>query len=152
MKKLLSILISVGLAGFVQAQINPTNNCGVGVNALPVNTSCVVNNYTLPGSYSNSGINSGCGSNTNRDDGFYRFTTPAGVTAVTIEETSCTGSNDRRRVLAVYTGSCGTGLIACVQNVSCVQNTLSLTGLTPSTTYYIQLDRTQGGGGRSQAC
>ncbi|MEO9531659.1 MAG: T9SS type A sorting domain-containing protein [Crocinitomicaceae bacterium] len=99
----------------------------------------------MAGSFTNSGVNSGCQANNDRDDGWWSFV--ATSTAITIEETSCTGSGNRRRMIAVHTACGGGTVIGCVQSDPCVTNTLNLTGLTVGVTYHIHIDRRSGGNG-----
>lgn len=124
------------------SQIDPSDNCNG--NTLTVNATCVANSYFMEGNgdFNNSGFNSGCETNNDRDDGWWNFVATA--TAITIEESSCTGSNQRRRALAVH-ATCGTApALACVQSDPCVDNVINLTGLTIGNTYYIHIDRRSG--------
>lgn len=121
------------------AQINPTNTCPG--NVLTVNSTCVPNNYTMAGSFTNSGFNSGCQTNSDRDDGWYQFV--ATSANITLEETS----TNRRHMVAVH-AACGVNPnIGCQQSTANNTNILNLTGLTVGNTYYIHLDRRSGGGG-----
>ena len=134
-------LIFIGFGGF--SQINPTNTCPGAV--LPVNTSCVANTYTMAGSFTNSGFDSGCEANSDRDDGWYQFVATA--TSMTVEETS----TNRRHMVAVH-AACGVApALACQQSTANNTNVLNLTGLTIGATYYIHLDRRSGFNGSSMS-
>lgn len=147
MKKLKLFLILIGFVSInAISQINPSNTCAglTGANDLPVDLTgtCVANNYNLANSFGNSGFNSGCESSTDNDDGWFTFTAPPSGN-VTIEEVS----TNKRHMVAVH-AVCGAGAaLACQQSVANVTNTLNLTGLIPGNTYFIHMDRRQGGGG-----
>ncbi len=148
MPKILYILVGLSMLSLdAFSQSFPSNTCPAGAQILTVGTSCSFIDYEVTGTYSNSGLNSGCGTVTNDDDGFFRF--QATSPNITIDETSCNATNlggnrQRRRVLAVYTGCTAGSLIACSESNTCVMNTLNLTGLTVGNFYNIQLDRTSG--------
>jgi hypothetical protein len=133
---LLLILFSFSL----KAQLNPTDACGTGVQALTVGSSCTANSYTLNGSYANGGqvipTCTNLGSGNDRDDGWYKFVATSSATTIQL-------TGDENHVLAVYTGSCGTGELGCDQ--AGAGNTATVTVPTTSgTTYYIQVYRRTG--------
>jgi hypothetical protein len=103
--------------------------------------SCSTSAFSLPGSFSNGGlVNATCAANSNRDDGWFSFTTGAAQTEANIEEVS----TNRRHLISVWT-SCGGGTeLGCDQENSGITANINLTGLTPSTTYYIQIQRRSG--------
>lgn len=144
-KKLTMSFGFVFMSFFGISQINPSDGC-VGVPTLPVNSSCVNNNYTLPGTYSNGGlVNASCAANSDRDDGWYAFVATA--SEITIEEVS----TPRRHLISVW-DACGGGTeLGCDQNLSGVTNTINLTGLTVGNTYYVQIHRRSGSAGASMS-
>lgn len=147
MKKRYGIFALLAFPFLTFGQINPSNTCG-GLGAgnhlsVDLTGTCTPNTYSRSnGSGSNSGFNSGCESSTDNDDFWWTFTAPASGN-VTIEEVS----TNKRHMIAVH-AACGVNpALACSQANANVTNTLNLTGLTPGNTYYIHLDRRQGGGG-----
>ncbi len=119
------------------SQVNPTDACGAGVATLVSNPACVVNNYTLAGSYADGGVvSASCVSGQDRDDGWYQFVATSANTKIDL-----TGDEDR--VLAVYTGSCGTGELAC--DMQAAGTTASvIVSTTIGNIYYIQVHRRSG--------
>ncbi len=116
---------------------NPTDACGPGVQTLTSNASCTPGAYTLPGSYANGGaVAASCQGGQDRDDGWYQFV--ATGTSTTVDVTG-----DETRTVAAFTGSCGTGELACDNQTA--GTTASITfATTIGTTYYIQIHRNSG--------
>lgn len=134
------LVLSICIANSnVQAQ-NPTDACGPAVQLLTSNTSCTPITYLLPASYAVGGdVITSCvtaaGAN-DRRDGWYRFVATGTTTNIDL-------TGDRKKTLAVFTGSCGTGMLACdLQNngVTCSVSVPTVVG----TTYYIQVHRNGG--------
>ncbi|MFT4601797.1 MAG: hypothetical protein ACI857_001980, partial [Arenicella sp.] len=76
----------------------------------------------------------------NRDDAWFSFTTGPTQTTANLEEVS----TNRRHLISVWT-ACGGGTeLGCDQENSGITATINLTGLTPSTTYYVQIHRRSG--------
>lgn len=147
MKNRIAFLIFSCSSLFAFGQVNPSNTCG-GLNAshnltVDLTGTCTPNTYSMGnGAGTNSGFNSGCQTSGDNDDFWWTFTAPASGN-VTIEETS----TNKRHMIAVH-AACGVNPnLGCQQSNANVTNTLSLTGLTPGNTYFIHLDRRQGGGG-----
>jgi hypothetical protein len=126
----LFFLFSISIySGFSQ-----TNNCG-GAIALTPNSSCITTAYNVSKNWDNQAANLPCNSGTFPIDGWFTFTTPPGITSVTI-----TATTNRNLNLSAFSGSCGSLVqIGCVNaGGTGVTETLTLTVL-PSTTYYINL-------------
>lgn len=127
----LCFTISYGLAQ------NPTDACGAGVQTLTSGASCTASAYTLPGTYANGGaVTASCQAGQNRDDGWYQFV--ATGTSTTVELTG-----DQTRTLAAFTGSCGTGELACDNQAAGTTATITF-ATTIGVTYYIQVHRNSG--------
>ena len=138
LKKIVAIFIALG---FGNAGMSQSDGC-TGVPSLTMGAgSCTNTAFSLPGSFSNGGlVNASCATSNDRDDGWFSFTTNAGQTSVNIEEIS----TNQRHLISVWT-SCGGGTeIGCNQQNSGVTATLNLVGLSPSTTYFIQIHRRGG--------
>lgn len=118
----------------VHSGYSQANNCG-GAVALTPNTSCINTAYTISKSWNNQAANLPCNSASYPKDGWFTFTTPGGITSVTI-----TATTNRDLNLSAYSGSCGSlTQIGCANaGGSAVTETLVLT-VSPSTTYYINL-------------
>jgi Secretion system C-terminal sorting domain len=128
---------------YALGQINPTDGCPTTA-VLPVNTSCVNNAFSLPGSFSNGGlVTASCANNSNKDDGWFSFV--ATSSSIGIDETS----TNRRHLISVWTACAGGTELGCDQSNSGIQNTVVLSGLTIGTTYYIQIQRRSGGNSAS---
>jgi hypothetical protein len=108
------------------------DNCSGTPNLLTVGTSCTTTNYTVAAAWTNDGPAMCTG--TSYRDGWFRFTTGAGVTSVAID-----GTSDRQMGLAVYTACGGTEVGCTVPGAA--NASLSIT-VTPSTTYYLRIART----------
>ena len=136
---ILNILCCFILALSSTVAQNPTDACGPAVQALAVNSSnsCIPSAYTLPGSYSNGGANNAsCVSGQDRDDGWYQFTAINNPTTIEM-------NGDQNFALAVYTGSCGSGEIACSMQNAGTPASLTI-NTTVGLTYFIQVHRRGG--------
>jgi Secretion system C-terminal sorting domain len=136
--KINGIIISLFFASISYSQ---SDGC-TGVPSLTMGSgSCSTTAFSLPGTFSNGGlVNAGCAANNDRDDGWFSFTTGATQTEANIEEVS----TNRRHLISVWT-ACGGGTeLGCDQENSGITASLNLTGLIPSTTYYIQIHRRSG--------
>ncbi|MBK9193108.1 MAG: hypothetical protein IPM77_17310 [Crocinitomicaceae bacterium] len=101
-KKINFILFLAGsfFCGVSFAQTDPSDGC-TGVPSLSVNSTCVANNYTLNGTYSNGAlIAASCNGNSDRDDGWYSFTATGTTTDIDL-----TGNRDH--TLAVWSACAG---------------------------------------------
>lgn len=136
MKTYVSLLASILCFSYSIAQ-NPTDACGAGAQLLTSGTSCSASAYTLPGSYANGGtVSASCQAGLNRDDGWYRFVATSTTSTVEI-------SGDQDRTIAAFTGSCGTGELACDNQPSGTTAIISF-ATTIGVTYYIQVHRNSG--------
>lgn len=125
------------IAGTIHAQLDPSNGCA-GVPVLTQNATCVPNSYHMEGTTmtSSGGFEASCAAGLNRDDGWYQF-----VATGTDADIDLTGN--RNHCLSVWT-ACGGGTeLGCDYAAAGNTATVSLTGLTPGTTYYIFVERRQ---------
>lgn len=142
LKKLLFVF-SIFATNVVNAQLNPTDACGTSVQLLTVGASCSNNSFTLAGTFANGGSPvASCGSGGNdRDDGWYRFVATGTSTDISLS------SNTQAFAMAVYTGSCGTGELGCVNQTGTGVTTTLNVATTVATTYYVQIHRRGGNNG-----
>lgn len=124
-----------------------TDACGAGSTLLTSGTSCSYTNGNTTG-FTDS--NQGCDTGTEDDDGWYRFVAAATSHTVTVD-----GGADFDAVVGVYSSCGGTT----VTGGTCTDNTgtdgietLSLSGLTVGTTYFISVHDYWTGGGSFQIC
>lgn len=107
------------------------------VPSLPVNSSCVTTNYSLPGSFNNGGLVTSTCSSTDRDDGWYSFVATSVNTRVTARAVS------ENLSLAIWS-SCGGGTeVGCGNAVAGTSVNVNII-TTIGTTYYVQLHRQSG--------
>ncbi|MCR9171292.1 MAG: hypothetical protein NXI10_02285 [bacterium] len=131
------LLLTLGLWSFIGYSQNPSDACGAGAQSLTSSATCTPSAYTLPGSYTNGGATlASCQAGQDRDDGWYQFV--ATGTSTTIEV-----SGDYDRTIAAFTGSCGTGELACDNQPSGTTATITF-ATTIGVTYYIQIHRNSG--------
>ncbi|RZJ65650.1 MAG: T9SS type A sorting domain-containing protein [Flavobacterium sp.] len=126
------VLCAVLVLLFSSTSIAQIDNCGTGAPLINVNTSCVNTSYTIPATFTNDGP-APCNGTSYRD-GWFRFTTDATTTSISIQ-----GTSDRQLGLAIYT-ACGALYSACTVPGTTAA-TLNTT-VTPSTTYYLRVMRT----------
>jgi hypothetical protein len=141
MKKLFKIAATFVAIAFSHINFAQSDGC-TGVPSLTMGSgSCSTTAFSLPGSFSNGGlVNASCATSNDRDDGWFSFTTGASQTTANLEEVS----TNQRHLISVWT-ACGGGTeIGCNQQNSGITATLNLTGLSPSTTYYVQIHRRGG--------
>jgi len=137
LKNIIAVLVIAQVStAFAQ---NPSDGCA-GVPALPVNTTCTNQAYTLPGSYSNGGIamSATCVGGNDRDDGWYSVTATSTGT-MTIDMTG-----DRAYGLVIWS-SCGGGTEITCDEQNALPGSVSFAA-TNGTTYYVQVHRRSGNG------
>ena len=131
----IGFLSLVFLTRFSFAQIAPSDGCGS--NDLPVNSSCVANNYTLPGTFADGGlVNASCAGGNDRDDGWYTFV--ATGTTTTVELTG-----DRAKTLAVFSGCPPSTELGCSNVAAGATATVTIPTVVGNT-YYVQVHRRGG--------
>jgi PQQ-dependent dehydrogenase (s-GDH family) len=115
---------------------NDNFSCGVSPLLTP-SSSCTTTSGDLYQS-TNSGITSTCGTTY---DVWYRFTTPSGCTAVDIDVTpiAAGGNNLTAANTFIQVFSVSTCTLTPIGSCTALGTTLTLTGLSPSTTYYTRV-------------
>lgn len=133
MKKFLPFwLLSLVPAAGVWAQ---GETCGT-ASPLTVGASCTATNFTMTSNVGNEMAAPACAAS-NRD-GWWTFTTGAGVTSITVSETT-----NRPIALALYSGCAAANIVAC-QSIGNAAGSMVVT-VTPNTTYYLRVMRTNTG-------
>lgn len=120
-------------------KINAQTDACSAATGLTVGTSCTTTAYNVTSAFTNSAAEVGnpC-SGTSYRDGWYTFTTDATTTTVAIN-----GTSNRNLGLAVYSGTCGSGTLTQVAcNVPGTANASLTATVSPSTTYYLRIMRT----------
>lgn len=116
------------------------NNCANAI-SLTLGTSCSTTGFTFTNNTIQSTIDPAlCNGVSANKDGWYTITAGPATTNITV-----TATTGRPWSLSVYSGNCsGFSLIACNNESS--DNSISLSfATTPGTTYYIRINRTNGG-------
>ena len=137
-----------GTAGPVAFSTQIVNDEPCGATVLTVNNTCNSLSTTTFGAtqtpasvYGSGGAGSGCGFNTAPRDVWFRFTTAATGPTSTQVRISVTGG--AASVVSAYSGTACTGPLTFGLCAGTAANTaapdLDLTGLTPSTTYYVRV-------------
>lgn len=127
----------------------PANDACAGSTLLTSGTSCTTTaGNTTSGGYSNSGM--GCTAGTPDDDIWYSFVAVVSTHTVTVD-----GGADFDAVLGAYNTCGGTqpagGTCIDATGTDGIE-TLTLTGLTPGTTYYLKVHDFASGGGNFTIC
>src|SRR5690606_11224037 len=91
------------------------------------------NSGTVWGATESTGITTGCATGTPDDDVWYRFTAPASTATVTVNPTGGNLSTSGARVQA-FSGTCGS-----LNSIGCSSTSLSLSGLSTGTQYYLRV-------------
>src|ERR1700741_4804106 len=130
-----AVFLSIVISG-LQAH-SQTDACGGVLTSLTVGTSCTTTSYSIPAGFTNDGPALCTG--TSFRDGWYSFTTDAATNSVTI-----TGTSDKQIGLAIYTGVCGSLVQQGCIVPGAANATLNAT-VTPSTTYFLRISRTNNG-------
>jgi len=127
-------LIFLLIGNFSHAQ---SDACSGATSLGTPGSSCVTTSYTVPQTFTNSATEAPAPcTGTSYRDGWYTFTTDAATTNVTV-----TGTSDRVLGLGVYSGACNAFTqVACIVP-GAAGATLTAT-VSPSTTYYLRIMRT----------
>jgi len=135
MKRFLFISFLCVISSISFAQVGVNNDCASAFNFTPV-TTCGATAYNLRNATASGGV-----FGASNYDAWYNFTTPAGVTSVTITISGYGSSlnNTNTFVQAFNSTSCPTDLSTLIATSSSGSSTLSLTGLTPNTQYYFRV-------------
>ena len=109
----------------------PANNDCSGAVSLTSNTSCSNTAGTLDLATATTGLPSGCESAGTHYDVWYKFTAASTIQTITI---SSLGANITNPEIQLYSGACGS-----LTSLQCGTSSLTATGLTVSSTYYIRV-------------
>jgi glucose/arabinose dehydrogenase len=130
---ILSSILFFSVSSF--AQVGANNACASAFNFSPV-TTCGATAYNLRNATASGGV-----FGASNYDAWYNFTTPAGITSVTITISGYGSSlnNTNTFVQAFNSTVCPTDLSTSIGTSSSGSSTLSLTGLTQNTQYYFRV-------------
>lgn len=134
MKQFILAAISLFISIISVAQVGANDACASAFDFPPV-TACGANAYNLRNATATGGV-----FGATNYDAWYRFTTPAGITSVTITVSGYGSSlnNTNTFVQAFNSTVCPTDLSTAIATSSSGSSTLSLTGLTGNTQYYFR--------------
>lgn len=128
-KTVLLFLLSLFYSALLFAQ--PGNDNCSGATSVTSNTSCIISTKTLNSATASAGIPVGCASGGTHYDVWYKFTAVNIVHTVTI---SNRGTNFTNPELQIFSGAC-----ASLTSLACGTTTVTASGLTIGTVYYIRV-------------
>jgi hypothetical protein len=139
LKTHLTKLLSVLSFFVITLSFSQTDNCPTGF-TIPVAVSCTPTAYSVAGGFGDSMANPSCGNS--RRDGWATFTTGAGTTQIDIA-----GTSNRNLGLTIYTTCGGAELGGACSFPGAANANLTAITVAPSTTYWLRISRSNGGGG-----
>lgn len=135
MKSAITTLLTGLLVVFSHQQTFAQADLCSGAPLLTINNSCVASAYNVSSGMGNEITNPTCG--TSYRDGWYRFTTSATQSYVSIS-----ASTNRDVGLAIYSGTCGSLVqLDCIDAFSGSTTETLEAAVTPGTTYYLRVFR-----------
>ncbi|QRM89407.1 T9SS type A sorting domain-containing protein [Lacinutrix sp. WUR7] len=118
-----------------------TNNCS-STFVIPVNNSCITTSYNVETAFTDSMADPSCG--VSQRDGWGTFTTGASTSLIDI-----IGTSNRRLGIAIYSGTCGSLTEIACTSPNTANTSLANITVSPNTTYFLRLMRTNNTGGNN---